>query len=256
MTKRDLRTAQYIAAKWDTRKITFNSLKNKEAELLFAFWSGELQKRIDTAEQEILEDIFLAAKDFDSAEYLAYLWDTRVITFNTLTHREAELLFAFWSGDLRKRIYDTEQAVHRELHIARRELLNAQLLNAKWNTRQITFDALTYKQAELLFALWSGKQQKRIDDLSSALLYVEPGVIWITVMSMSGRKLKTIIAEYTAKIENVKKTIAEALEGHWQSYELVYGAHKLQNMKTLAECGIRHDVSVSLIVNNSECKIT
>ena len=119
MTKRDLRTAQYIAAKWDTRKITFNSLKNKEAELLFAFWSGELQKRIDTAEQEILEDIFLAAKDFDSAEYLAYLWDTRVITFNTLTHREAELLCALWSGDLRKRVDDTEQAVHRELHIAR-----------------------------------------------------------------------------------------------------------------------------------------
>ena len=71
---------------------------------------------------------------------------------------------------------------------------------------------------------------------------------------MSGETLKTIITEPVTKVENVKKKVAEALGGRWQSYELVYGTHKLQNMKTLAECGIRHDVSVSLIVNHSECK--
>ena len=71
---------------------------------------------------------------------------------------------------------------------------------------------------------------------------------------MSGETLKTIITEPVTKVENVKKKVAEALGGRWQSYELVYGTHKLQNMKTLVECGIRHDVSVSLIVNHSECK--
>ena len=84
MTKRDLRTAQHIAAKWDAGKITFNILKNKEAELLFAFWSGELQKLIDAAEQEILADIFRTAGDFDTAQNLAAKWDTTEITFNTL----------------------------------------------------------------------------------------------------------------------------------------------------------------------------
>ena len=192
-----------------------------------------------------------SAFGFDSAQNLAAKWDTTEITFNTLTDREAELLFALWSGELQKRIDDAEQAGHRELDIARREWCNGQDLNAKWNARQVTFDALTYRQAELLFALWSGKLKKRMDDLYDAVLYARPYIICITVMSMSGRKLITVIAEYTIKIANVKETIDEALENQWQSYELVYGTEKLQNMKTLAECGFRDNIIVSLIVNNN-----
>ena len=40
-------TGQQPATKWDKREITFDTMKEWEAKLLFAFWEDELQRRVD-----------------------------------------------------------------------------------------------------------------------------------------------------------------------------------------------------------------
>ena len=73
--------------------------------------------------------------------------------------------------------------------------------------------------------------------------------VHVTVRSVAGNDLVTIVTK-TTTISELKQTLAKRRRdlGPWQSYELLYGSHLLENGNTLVQCGFDVDDVLNLCV--------